>query len=35
MVMQNNKVYRIVLAGNQTDSYTITVTEEEAEDYFV
>jgi hypothetical protein len=33
-VMRNNHVYRIVLAGNQTDGYTTTVGEEEAEEFF-
>jgi hypothetical protein len=35
MVMQNNKVYRIVLAGNQTsNNYSTTVIEEDASVYF-
>jgi hypothetical protein len=35
MIMQNNKVYRIVLAGNQTDNnYSTTVIEEDASMYF-
>jgi hypothetical protein len=33
-VMQNNHVYRIVLAGNQRDGYTTTVEEKTAEEFF-
>jgi hypothetical protein len=33
-VMQKDRVYRIVLAGNQTDGYTTTIEEIEAEDFF-
>jgi hypothetical protein len=33
-VMQNNHVYRVVLAGNLTNGYTTTVEGREAEDFF-
>jgi hypothetical protein len=33
-VMQNDHVYRIVLAGNQNDGYTTTVEEKTAEEFF-
>jgi hypothetical protein len=32
--MLNNHVYRIVLAGNEADGYTATVTEESSEEFF-